>query len=97
MTARTDNVTFDSILSRSDEVMFQSVGDEAVLLDLASEQYFGLNPVGARIWDLLDGSATLAQVHATLCSEYDSDADRIGDDLLALARLMIEAGLARQD
>lgn len=95
MTARPADVTLGSILTRSDEVLFQEVGGEAVLLDLASEQYFGLDPVGTRIWDLLDGQTALDQVHATLCAEYEADPQRIGDDLLVLARALADAGLVR--
>jgi len=95
MTASPADVTFDSILRRSDDVLFQEVGGEAVLLDLASEQYFGLDPVGTRIWELLDGQTALEQVHATLCAEYQADTQRVGDDLLALARALADAGLVR--
>ena len=95
MTARPADVTFDTILRRSDDVLFQEVGGEAVLLDLASEQYFGLDPVGTRIWELLDGQAALGDVHASLCAEYDAEAARIGEDLLALAGALAAAGLVR--
>jgi len=95
MTARPADVTFDTILLRSDEVLFQEVGGEAVLLDLASEQYFGLNPVGPRIWELIDGQTSLARIHATLTAEYDADPESIGEDLLALARALLDAGLMR--
>ena len=95
MTARPADVTLDTILTRSSEVLFQEVGGEAVLLDLASEQYFGLDPVGTRIWDLLDGDTSLDRVHTTLCAEYEADQERIENDLLALAGALAEAGLVR--
>ena len=72
------------------------MGGEAVLLDMASEQYFGLDPVGTRIWNLLDGETGLASIHATLREEYDADPTRIGDDLLALAESLEQAGLVRR-
>jgi hypothetical protein len=37
----------------SDEVLAQEVNEETVLLDLKSECYFGLDPVGTRCWQLL--------------------------------------------
>ena len=73
MTAPPADVTFDTVLAHSPEVMFQEVGGEAVLLDLASEQYFGLDPVGTRIWSLIDGDAPLGRIHAALCSEFDAE------------------------
>lgn len=95
MTARPADVTLDTILIRSEEVLYQEVGEEAVLLDLAGEQYFGLDPVGTRIWNLLDGESGLGRIHATLADQYAADPARIGEDLLALARSLAEAGLVR--
>lgn len=89
-------LTLDSLLQRSENVLFQEVGGEAVLLDLASEQYFGLDPVGTRMWDLLDGNSSLGQVHATLCAEYEASPERICDDMLALARALADAGLVQE-
>ena len=78
---------------RSDRVLFQDVGGEAVLLDMKSEQYFGLNAVGTRIWQLLPAAGTLGEVHRTLCAEFAADAACIEQDLLALVRELAEAGL----
>ena len=93
MTAPPADVTFDTVLTHSPEVMFQEVGGEAVLLDLASEQYFGLDPVGARIWTLLDGQRNLGDVLAVLHAEYDAEADAVRTDLLSLAQSLLDAGL----
>ena len=96
MTAPHAAVTLDTLLVRSEDVLFQEVGGEAVLLDLASEQYFGLDPVGTRIWELIDPATPLRAILATLCSEYDADPDRIARDLLALAQSLVDAGLAKR-
>lgn len=66
-----------------------------MLLDLSSEQYFGLDPVGTRIWELLDGHTTLRVIHEQLCSDFDADPIRIQDDLLKLAEELLAAGLVR--
>ena len=81
--------------TRSDDALFQEVGGEAVLLDLASERYFGLDPVGTRIWTLLADEDPLQVVCDTLCAEYDAEPARIRDDLLALVTQLAEAGLVK--
>lgn len=86
-------VTLAHRVRRADPVLFQEVGDEAVLLDLSSESYFGLDPVGCRVWQLLEGAPTLASVHGALCAEYDAAPERIRTDLLALVTDLAEAGL----
>lgn len=95
MTATHPPVTLDQRASRSDEVLSQEVGGETVLLDLASEQYFGLDPIGTRIWELLADAPPLEQVHATLCAEFEAEPERIRADLLALMQQLRDAGLAR--
>jgi len=95
MTVRAISVTPATVLSRSDDVLHQEVGGEAVLLDLASEQYFGLDPVGSRIWALIDGRTPLSAIHSALCEEFDAESTRIRDDLQALANALVLAGLVK--
>ncbi len=93
MTRTPESVTLHSRVVRSAQVMAQDVGGEAVLLDLASEQYFGLDPVGSRVWALLGDTDQLATVHARLCEQFDADPGRIERDLLDLTHALAEAGL----
>ena len=59
------------VVSVPTEVMARQVGDETVILDLASGNYYGLDPVGARIWQLLAEGKPLAQICDTLTAEYE--------------------------
>ena len=93
MTATPASVTLATRVQPSAEVLAQEVGGEAVLLDLAGERYFGLDPVGTRIWALLAQAPVLEQVHATLCEEFQAEPARIETDLLALVQQLAAAGL----
>ena len=95
MTATQPSVTLASKATPSDEVLIQEVGGESVLLDLASERYFGLNPVGTRIWALLDEHDTLQAIADTLCAEFDAEPERIRGDLVILISELAEAGLVK--
>ena len=88
-------ITLAQRATRSDDALFQEVGGEAVLLDLASERYFGLDPVGTRIWTLLADDDRLQSICDTLCAEYDAEPVRIREDLLALVTQLAEAGLVK--
>jgi hypothetical protein len=87
------NVTLSQQVKPSADVLVQEVGGESVLLDLASERYFGLDPVGTRIWTLLAQDARLQQVFETLCAEFEVEPSRLQTDLLALVGQLAEAGL----
>ena len=87
------DITLERHAKPSPEVLFQDVGGEVVLLVLDSERYFGLDPVGTRIWSLLEQDQSLQQVLETLCSEYEASRDILLKDLLALVSQLTDAGL----
>ena len=55
--------------------MVQQVEGQTVLLDIESGEYFSLNDVGKSVWDLCDGSRTVAQVADAICADYDVPPD----------------------
>ena len=70
----------------SEDVVAREVGGETVLLDLNSGQYFGLDAVGGRIWELLsDAPRNLSELCDQIESEFDAPRERIESDLVALA------------
>jgi hypothetical protein len=86
-------MTLDSQVLIPADVLFQEVQGETVLLDLRSESYFGLDPVGAGIWRSLVQDRPLRQIVAELEQEYDATPERLSADLLALLESLVEAGL----
>ncbi|MBT6210629.1 MAG: PqqD family protein [Woeseia sp.] len=57
-------MNLDTQLSIPPQVMSRLVGDETVLLDLASGMYFGLDGVGKRIWESVAEGRSLGQAAA---------------------------------
>lgn len=76
-------------------VMARQVGEETVILDLASGTYFGLDPVGARIWQLLSEGRALTDVCVAMLDEYDVSGDEIERDLSELLDALVDKGLIR--
>ena len=78
----------------SEQVVAREVGGEMVLLDLESGQYFGLDPVGGRIWELLpEKPRTLSEVCDAIEAEFDAPRETIEADILTLAKGLDEQGL----
>lgn len=65
----------------SDDVLFREVDCEAVILELGSGRYFGLDEVGQRIWSMLIRRRSLAEIVDALVAEYDAPAERIRADV----------------
>jgi hypothetical protein len=57
------------------------LGGEAAILHLKTAIYYGLDPVGARVWDLLRTPRTLAEIRDAILAEYDVEPARCERDL----------------
>ena len=75
------------------QVMARQVGDETVILDLGSGTYFGLDPVGARIWQLIGEGNTLGEICDTMLDEYDVAREALERDVVELADKLLEQKL----
>ena len=80
-------------ISLSPDVISQEVSGETVLLDLKSENYFGLDAVGTRIWQLIRDNGDLQVILETILDEFDADEARIRGDLEALLSEIADLGL----
>ncbi|MBI4611282.1 MAG: PqqD family protein [Candidatus Rokubacteria bacterium] len=65
-----------------DDVVFHDLGGEIVILNLETGVYFGLDPAGTRIWQLVREHASLRAVRDALLEEYAVAEPRCTDDLL---------------
>jgi hypothetical protein len=77
----------------SSEVLYRDLSGEAVILDLASGTYYGLNAVGAHIWQLIAHHGELRLVFEELCQEYDASPGDLERDLIELVGRLADACL----
>ena len=87
------SLSIDSVFVLSKDAIFRDLNGEAVVLDLASGAYFGLNQVGTRIWQLIEQDGRLKSVLAGLGEEYDATPQQLERDLLDLVTRLAQAGL----
>jgi hypothetical protein len=76
-----------------DSVLVRELSGEAVLLDLKSEMYFGLDEIGYRMWTLLTTSDSIGSAFEQLLSEYAVEPDELQEGLDALIGQCTEHGL----
>jgi coenzyme PQQ synthesis protein D (PqqD) len=65
---------------------------EAAVLNVKDGIYYGLDPVGAHIWKLLQTPCKVADIQEALLQEYDVDPERCQRDLMALLEELLGAG-----
>ncbi|MET0398099.1 MAG: PqqD family protein [Longimicrobiaceae bacterium] len=74
----------DAAFRRAEKVVSAAEGDRTVLLDPVRGEYYGLDQVGTRIWELLPACPTAAALAERLFDEYDAPRDRLAADAAAL-------------
>jgi hypothetical protein len=75
------------------DVLVSRLGEEIVMLDLASERYFGLDSVGAAVWEALGTAPNAAAAVDTLLSRYAVDRETLTRDVWRLIARLKEKGL----
>ena len=90
------DITLESVVRRSSDVMASQVDNELVMMDIERGMYYALNPVGADIWERLAEPQTVADICAQLMQQYDVDQATCEADVLAVLNDMAENGLLAQ-
>ena len=89
----TSTVTLQTRIVASPDVVHRELDGEAVLLNLETGRYFGLDEVGTRVWSCLGEAIDLERIHRALLDEYDVAADRLAADLIGLVAELADQGL----
>ena len=82
---------------RGDRVLSQRAEDTVVLLDPRSGEYYALDEVGGRIWDLCDGTRTVGEIAGQISDEYAAPASVVHADVQALLQELALAELVARD
>jgi Coenzyme PQQ synthesis protein D (PqqD) len=90
-------ISLETTLSRSgDDILYAPVSTgELVMLSVSASRYYGLNSVGARIWELLESPITVAQICARLCEEYKVEAQECETEVLRFTNELVNNGIAQ--
>ncbi|HEX2091260.1 MAG TPA: PqqD family protein [Longimicrobiaceae bacterium] len=91
--ADTAPASTDAAFRRAGHVVSTGEGDRTVLLDPVRGEYFGLDEVGTRIWELLPEHPTAAALADRLFEEYDAPRERLEADAAALLGQLAGHGL----
>jgi ornithine carbamoyltransferase len=85
----------NSKITFADTVFAQEVDGEMVLLDMNSENYFGLDGVGTDIWQAIQENNSLEDVFTALLTQYEVEEEVLKKDLLAFVEKLQESGLIK--
>ena len=86
-------MTLDDTLLIPANESFTFVDEDAVLLNMQTNQYYLLDEVGARLWGLFRDGKLLRESYQTLLEEYEVDPAQLEQDVLELLTKLKEQGL----
>src|SRR5258706_12638473 len=91
------NTTIEKRLSVPKDVLVNELGGEAVLLNLKSERYYGLDEVATRMWQVVTTAGSLDAARETLLAEYDVEDDKLQADMSTLVDKLVAEGLLEKN
>ncbi len=68
----------------SQQAVTRQVGDETVILHLGAGTYFGLDPVGTRLWQLMGEGKSMAEIWEVMLEEYNVSREDLERDTMSL-------------
>jgi hypothetical protein len=83
----------DERISAAPDVLSRTLDGEAVLLDLKSGTYFGLNDVGTKIWELIARGATVAEIREQVLTTFEVDEPTAARDIEELLAELVRRQL----
>lgn len=86
-------ITLDSTVRIHEDAVFRELDGESVILQLQSGTYFGLDPVGTRLWRILEAEGSLRRASALALQEFDTTADVLEHDLIELVTALEQQAL----
>jgi hypothetical protein len=85
--------SLDTLVRVPKDVVFRELDGEAVILNLESGMYFGLDPIGTRIWRLVEEHGSLRAVWEAMQLEFEAPGETLQSDLLTFINELSLKGL----
>lgn len=88
-------VNFDSVVSKNEEIDDTDLDGEKVMMNLDKGQYFMMNEVGSRIWELIEGNTSIVNIIETLTNEYQVDEETCENTVMEFLGRLKDAELIK--
>lgn len=87
----------DTVLQRKSDVLFNQIDGEVVMLSIENSEYYGMDKVGSRIWELLEQPLSLKELVGKLLNEYEVPIEQCTSDTLAFINKLRDKKLIMND
>jgi hypothetical protein len=76
-------IDLNSVIKRADDLVSCDLDGETALMSVENGKYYGLDPIGSRIWVLLEEARPVADLCGLLLQEFDVEPAQCQQDVLA--------------
>ena len=90
-------ITPDTVLHRKPGMLFNEIDGEVVMLSIENSEYYGMDKVGSRIWQLLENPMPFKDLVARLMEEYEVTEEKCRQETLDFVKKMTEKKLLNLD
>jgi hypothetical protein len=87
------NLSLTSRVVRASEAITAAVDEELVMMDMEAGKYYGLNTVGAAIWQLLESPISVLDLCTTLTQSFEVPSERCTKEVLQFLEQLHAKGL----
>lgn len=83
----------NTLLRRNPDMLYSNMDGETVMMSVENGEYYGLDEIGARIWQLLENPESAETLARKLIEEYDVSWETCLSDVLEFLSIMAEKRL----
>ena len=83
--------------ARNEQLLTQQSAGTLILFNLEDGQYYALNEVGTRIWELSDGTRSIAEMVTIVSQEFDAPSEMVEADVMQLLEELAHEGMVSED
>lgn len=90
-------IAVDTVIGRAAGLVATDMNGEKVMMDIEQGQYYALDSIGSRIWDLMENKQSVEAIVSVLLEEYDVEQQQCEQDVLILLNELYAEGLITID
>jgi hypothetical protein len=87
------NISTDSVVSPIEDIVVSDIDDEKVMMSVENGQYYNLDSVGSRVWELIVKPVKVSELIDALLLKYDVDRETCERDVLVFLSELHKDGI----
>jgi len=86
-------LNLQSIIKRNPGLVSSEIDSERIMMNIETGEYFGLDSVGSRIWELIENPVRLNNLIEILIDEFDVTQEQCETDTLEFIKQLLDKEL----